>query len=73
MFSQYLAAEWVNFAEGHSFKTARALEAQAKPAKAAKQIKNAQLIISHFLPSWIAFQLPQSSIARPCCGLRAAF
>jgi hypothetical protein len=37
---QYLAAEWVNLAEGHGLKATRALEAQAEPADPRKKVQH---------------------------------
>jgi hypothetical protein len=43
MFRQNLAAEWIDLAERHGLKPARALQAKREPANAGKQIKDAKL------------------------------
>ena len=44
MFRQHAAGERFDFAEGDSFKAARAFKAKAEAADAAEQVKDAKLV-----------------------------
>ena len=44
MLRQHAAGEWFDFAEGDSFKSARAFKPEGEAADAAEQVKDAKLV-----------------------------